>query len=195
MIFRTSLVTILLCTAGGAIHAQEVGDTSVGIGSTNFGLALQGEYIAAPQVGVRGMLMGGFNIDDTFEVDEGTIDGEASIGGAAVLADYYPLANPWRISGGLFFSNTEVTGEVSDSGITYDGEITLANEIAPLITTGFNAAIAPGWTLSGDVGFIVSSLEVSSDDAAAADEVDDLNEQLEDIPVLPFVGFAVSYSF
>lgn len=197
MIIRSLVTTMALGSLAGAVSAQGVGEISAGVGVTNFGLSLQGEYKASPQVGVRGMLMGGFNLDDEFDVDDASVDGDASLGGVAVVADYYPLSNPWRVSGGLFFSTSEVTGEVTDGLLTYEGEITFQNDIAPMITTGFNAEIATGWSLSGDVGVIISSLEVSSDDAdpAVQQEIDDLNDDLEDLPVFPFVGIAVSYSY
>ena len=197
MIFKTLLAATAIGAAATASAAQDFSDLSVGVGVTNFGLSLEAEWDVSPQMGVRGMLMGGFSLDDEFDVDGETVDGEADLGGFAVVADYYPLANPWRVSGGLFFSNSEVTGEVSDEGITYDGEIKFKNEVAPLITTGFSTEVAQGWSVSGDIGVIVSSLEVSSDDTTdiVQDDIAELNDDLEDVPVLPFIGFAVSYSY
>ena len=197
MNFKTIIAATTLCTFGAAATAQDVGDVSAGVGITNFGLSLEGEYMAAPQIGIRGMIMGGLSLDDEFELDEATVDGEANFGGFALIGDYYPFANPWRISGGLFFSTSEITGDVTDGLTTYEGENGLTNGIAPLITTGFSAEIAPGWSLSGDLGVIISSLEVSSDDAdpLVQADIDELNSDLEDIPVLPFFGVAVSYSY
>lgn len=197
MNIRTLIAAAVVSTVGAMAAAQDIGEASAGIGLTNYGLSLEGEYTVTPQIGLRGMLIGGFSIEDEFELDEATVDGEASFGGFALIGDYYPLSNPWRISGGLFFSNNDITGDVTDGLITYEGEIVFTNEVAPMITTGFSTQIAPGWSLSGDLGFIVSSLEVSSDDAdpLVQADIDELNDDLEDIPVLPFVGFAVSYAF
>ena len=197
MTLKLTMAAMAAACLGTVAQAQDIGEISVGVGVTNFGFSLQGEADVAPQVAVRGMIMGGFNIDDTFEVDDAEVDGDAELGGVAILADYYPLSNPWRVSGGLFFSTTEISGEVTDGLLTYDGEVALTNEIAPMITTGFNTDIAPGWALSGDIGVIISSLEVSSDDddADVQDEIDELNSDLEDLPVLPFIGFAVSYTY
>lgn len=197
MNFKTMLAATVLGTCATVATAQDLNELSVGVGVTNFGLSLEGEYAVSPQIGVRGMLMGGFSIDDQFDVDEATVDGEADFGGLAIVGDYYPLSNSWRISGGLFFSNTDVTGEVTDEGTTYDGEIAFKNDVAPLITTGFSTEIAQGWSVSGDVGVIISSLEVSSDDTTGTvqDDIAELNNDLEDIPVFPFIGFAVSYSY
>ncbi|MEL7181043.1 MAG: hypothetical protein AAFN63_14530 [Pseudomonadota bacterium] len=197
MTLKLTMAAMAAACLSTVAQAQNIGEISVGVGVTNFGFSLQGEYDVAPQVAVRGMIMGGFSIDDTFEVDDAEVDGDAELGGVAILADYYPLSNPWRVSGGLFFSTTEISGDVTDGLLTYEGEVALTNEIAPMITTGFNTDIAPGWALSGDIGMIISSLEVSSDDddADVQDEIDELNSDLEDLPVLPFIGFAVSYTY
>ena len=84
-----------------------------------------------------------------------------------------------------------------DGLLIYDGEVALKNEVAPMITTGFNTKIAPGWSLSGDLGVIVSSLEVSSDDPSTdvLDDISFLIDDLEYLPVLPFFVFAVCYTF
>ncbi|MDP5086371.1 MAG: hypothetical protein NWQ23_13195 [Yoonia sp.] len=197
MNLKTLLTATALCTFGAMASAQDMGELSVGVGVTNFGYSLEGEYSISPTLSVRGMIMGGFSINDEIEVEDETVDGEANLGGLALLADYYPFANPWRVSGGLFFSNSDVTGTFDSGSGTYEGEIAFENEVAPLITTGFSAEIAQGWSISGDIGVIVSSLEASSDDATPAvqADIDDINADLSDIPVFPFIGFAVSYTY
>ncbi|MEM6312106.1 MAG: hypothetical protein AAF754_18925 [Pseudomonadota bacterium] len=192
-LIAASVVTVVATTA----TSQTVNDVSVGFGSTNFGIALEGEYTISPQVGVRGLLMGGLTLEDEFEVEDATVDGEAEFGGLAVIGDYYPLANAWRISGGIFISNTEITGDVNDEGLEYEGTVEFANPVAPMITTGFSTEVAPGWSVSGDIGVIFSSLEVSSDedDPVVQDDINELNSDLEDVPLFPFVAIGVSYAF
>ena len=176
--------------------AQEIGDTFFGVGVTNFGLALQGEYTVNPNLNIRGAIMGGLSLDDEFEVEDYTVDGTADFGGLSIVADYYPFENAWRISGGLFFSNSEITGDFTGPE-DFDGKVKFANEVAPLITTGFRTELASGWALSGDIGVIISPLEASSSDTSTAvqDEIDALNDDIEDIPVFPYIGTAVSYRF
>lgn len=197
MLFRALIAAAALTTFATTALSQNAGDVAVGVGTTNFGLSLEGEYTINPQIGIRGLIMGGLTIEDEFEVDEATVDGEAEFGGLALVGDYYPLGNAWRISGGLFISNTEVSGLVDDEGLEYEGTVEFANSVAPIITTGFSTSFADGWSVSGDLGVIFSSLEVSSDDnnPAVQAEVDELNDELEDIFVYPFVGVAVSYTF
>ncbi|WP_234417057.1 hypothetical protein [Loktanella sp. Alg231-35] len=185
-----------LTLTGTLLQAQQVGDTAVGAGLNTFGPSLHGEYRAAPNLGVRGMIMGGINESETFDIEDYEVDGKAEIGGVAVFADYYPLVNAWRVSGGLLLSNTEISGDFVGPE-SFEGEIALKNDIAPVITTGFNTEFAPGWSFSGDIGVVISSLEASSDstDTAVQDEIDSLNDDLSDLPVLPYAGIAVSYRF
>jgi hypothetical protein len=197
MNFRTAILATTLLTTASFATAQDAGDVSVGLGLTNFGLSLEGEYAISPQASVRAMIMGGINLEGEFDVDEGTVDGETNLGGFAVLGDYYPLANAWRVSGGMFISNTDISGTVSSGGETFDGSIELANSVAPMLTTGFSAEIADGWAFTGDIGVIFSSLEASGEGLSPAEqaEIDDINAALEDVPVVPFLGLAVSYSY
>jgi len=192
----------ILAFASTTAAAQEAGDISVGLGVTNFGLSLEGEYTINTDIAVRGMLMGGFSFEGDFDFDDTPVDGEASLGGVALMVDYYPLSNPLRISGGVFFSSSKVSGEftneISPGNIeTYNGEIGLKRELAPMIAVGFKTDVATGWAVSGDLGLILSSLEATSDveDGSSRADIEELNDALEDVPVFPFIGLSVSYSY
>ena len=110
MYLKTLAFASTIAIAAHAANAQEVGELSVGLGVTSMGASLEVQYGVAPSIAVRGMLMGGFSIEDEFEIEDETVDGSAEFGGVAVVADYYPFANPWRVSGGLFFSNFSISG-------------------------------------------------------------------------------------
>ncbi|MFN3662070.1 hypothetical protein [Yoonia sp.] len=191
--FAAAAASAIAATA----QAQDLSDVSFGLGVTSFGYSLHGEYEIQPNLSLRAMVMGGVKIDDTYDEDDFSVDGTLKLGGFAILADFYPFGNPWRVSGGVFFSNTELTGTFTDEGEVYDGEIGFKNDIAPMITTGFSYPFGTGWSFSGDVGVIVSSLEVSSDetDPDVRASINDANDDLSDIPVFPYIGFAISYSY
>lgn len=195
----TVLGALIACSTAATLQAQDFSDVSVGVGLTSFGYSLEGEYEIQPNIGVRAMIMGAPNLSDTYEEDSFKADGTLELGGFAVLADYYPLSNAWRLSAGLFLSNTELSGTFEDGTTVYEGKVAFENEIAPMITTGFKYPFGSGWAFSGDVGVIVSSLEISSPDAAGDPDVqasiDEANADLSDVPVFPYIGFAVSYSY
>ncbi|WP_019955800.1 hypothetical protein [Yoonia vestfoldensis] len=194
---NTISAALVACLTGAATQAQDFSDVSVGVGLTSFGYALQGEYEIQPNIGIRAIVMGAPDINDTFDDDDFTADGTLELGGFAVVGDYYPLSNAWRLSAGLFLSNTELSGTFDDEGTVYEGKVAFENEIAPMITTGFKYPFGSGWAFSGDVGVIVSSLEISSDttDEDAIDSIAEANADLSDVPVFPYIGFAVSYSY
>lgn len=197
MNMKAIFAAIAATTFAAQAQAQDFSDVSFGLGVTVFGPSLQGEYQLQPNLSMRAMIMGGLSFDDEFDFEDTVVDGSADLGGFALLADFYPLGNPWRISAGLFASNSEVTGEFDDNSTIYQGEVAFENEVAPMITTGFNYPFGSGWAFSGDVGVIVSSLEVStnSTDPEVIDSVAEANSDLSDVPVFPFIGFAVSYSY
>lgn len=196
---KKNVIFAALVAGGLAVpaQAQDFSDLSFGLGLNIFGATLHGEYALQPNLSIRAMVMGGFSFDDEFEFEDTIVDGTADLGGFAVLADFYPLANPWRVSAGLFLSNNEVKGDFDDDGVTYQGEVAFENDIAPLLTTGFSVPFASGWSFSGDVGVIVSSLEVSSNstDPDVIDSIAEANADLSDIPVFPYIGIAVSYAY
>lgn len=198
---KLSIAAAIFCLTGAMAAAQGAGEITAGVGVTNFGLSIEGEYSISPNLSARGMIMGGFNLDDSFEEDGQTVAFDAEFGGVAILADHYPLGNAWRISGGIFFSNSDATGTVESTDPLVDDyavDVAFKNEVAPLITTGAKIPFGNGWAFSGDIGVIVSSLEASSGDALDPPEqadLDDLNDTLSDVPVFPFIGLAVSYSY
>ena len=87
------LIAIAVCAMATTATAQDRGAVSAGLGVTSFGYALEGAYQLRPTLGLRGMIMGGFSIDDTFDYEGSSVNGTADLGGTAVVADYYPLAN------------------------------------------------------------------------------------------------------
>ena len=191
------LIAIAVCAMATTATAQDRGAVSAGLGVTSFGYALEGAYQLRPTLGLRGMIMGGFSIDDTFDYEDTAVDGTADLGGVAVVADYYPLANAWRMSGGLFFSNSDVSGSFTEGAVTYDGKLAFENDVAPMVTTGVRIGFGAGWGLSGDIGVIMSSLQVSSSNTnpTVQTAVNDTNADLADVPVFPFAGFTVSYAY
>ena len=87
--------------------------------------------------------MGGFSADYNDTGIDSDVEGEFNLGGLALLADYYFNRSGWRVSGGLFFSDTELsaTGTTNIDGlgdvvVTVDAEF--ENDIAPMITTAYD---------------------------------------------------------
>ncbi len=208
MTLRPLAFATILATAGASASAQDVGDVVIGGGLSTFGLNLEGAYQIDPQLRARAAFMGGFGADYEETDEDGTLEGSFDLGGFAVLADYYPMQNGWRVSGGLFLSNTELsaTGTV-DLGLTTEAATVSAdfeNDIAPMITTGYDWGFGNGWALTSEVGAVFVggvNLEFEADDPTAQAEIDDDPDVQEaisdasDVSVVPYVGIGVSFNF
>ncbi|MGJ8622797.1 MAG: hypothetical protein ACSHW1_08465 [Yoonia sp.] len=209
MKLRTLASATALTAACTIANAQDSGDISVGVGLSTFGANLEAAYQITPDLRARGALMGGLNLDFE-ESDDADIEGEFNLGGAALLADYYPLQNGWRVSGGLFFSNTDLTAtgtvETEPGPVSRSATVSaqFENEIAPMITTGYDWSFSDSWALTSELGVIFGGgidLSFETDDAAdqaAIDDDPDVQEAIADaadITVLPYLSLGVSYRF
>ena len=206
----TKFISLTLA-AGLALGAAApaLAENSVGVGVSTFGGNLEFQSRVTPSWGVRGLLMGGIDVD--YEEVDGDTDlvGNVTIGGAAVLADYYPTMSGWRVSGGLFLSNSalELVGTADVDGVgteSITAEAEFANSVAPMVTTGYVWDMASGFSLSMDAGLIYTGgidVTYTAEDPGVQDEVDadaDLQatrEDASDITLYPYVGVVASFRF
>lgn len=177
-------------------------DYSAGAGLTTFGPTIEGSYTIQPGLDVRGIgfipLSGSLSGEEV--ADDYTLDGEVETGAIAIMADYYPTGAGWRISGGLFFApNALASGVITETatGDTFSGSLEMDNSVAPIITGGYRHTFDNNVYVSGDIGVIVSGFSVESDatDAATQADIAEINAELDDLPVYPFVGISVGFSF
>ncbi|MDO6592002.1 hypothetical protein DS901_00255 [Loktanella sp. D2R18] len=189
--------------------ARDVGDTSVNLGVSTFGVNLEAAYQINPAIRVRGALMGGISLDYDENNDDGDFSGTFDLGGAAFLGDYYPGQSGWRISGGLFFSNTELslTGTTDIDGLGSQSVTATAefeNKIAPMLSTGYDLAFGRGWSFNSEIGVIFNGgidLNIIADNSAIQQDVDDDTDvqdakgDADDITVLPYIGVSLGYRF
>ncbi len=202
----------LACFATSS-HAQEAGDATVALGLSTFGANLEAGYYTNPQWRVRGALMGGYSYSETDEDGLETTEVDVQLGAVALLADYYPVASGWRVSAGLLFSNSDidalVTGDVEVNDVVYPGETLeisaeFENEIAPMITTGYDLAFGDGWSFNSELGLVMIGgidLTATASNATIQDDIDndadyqDAQDDAADLSILPYVGLNVSYQF
>lgn len=204
MILKTLLAATALTTIGAMATAQEAGDVTVGGGLSTFGLNLEGAYQIDPQWRARGVLMGGLGLDFEETEDGDTVEGDFSLGGLAALADYYPMQNGWRISGGLFLSNTELDASGQVDGDNADVTAEFSNAVAPMITTGYDWRFGDGWAFTSEIGVIFTGgidIEYTAEnpndqaDIDADPDVQDAISDAEDVNALPYLALGVSYTF
>ena len=218
-VLRATFCSFVLFVASiGLASAQTVGETTIGGGLSILGATLESAYQVAPDLRMRGVVMGGLNYSDTEEDDDGNaFDIDLSVGAAAFLVDHYPSGPGWRISGGLLVNLSdiaatgrgaetepfEINGETFDGGVV-TGEAEFANNLAPMITAGYDYDFGNDWYLSAEVGAIyIGGIETSftANSDALQDAVDDdpdfrdAQADAEDIDFLPYVSMTVSFRF
>ena len=176
--------------------AQDVGDFNAGAGLSILGPMVEGSYQVTPDLAVRGIAFGAISLTDTVDLDEYTVDGSITLNGGGLLMDYYPTNSGWRVSGGVVVTDFSLDGDFTGPE-NFVGNISLKNDIAPLLTTGYRHTFSNNMTVSGDLGVMVNGLVASSNNAdpLVQDEIDSLNADLDQIPVVPFISIMVGYTF
>lgn len=199
----------LISAAATAASAQDMGDITVGAGLSTFGANLEAAYQVNPTLRLRGALMGG--VDATYsDTDTAgvTVTGDAQLGGVALLADYYPTGGAWRLSGGVFFSNTDLTasGEVDLPTGPEAATITAAfsSDVAPMVTAGYEYRFGGGWSLNLEGGVVYTDgidVTFTATDPTAQAEIDadadvvDAISTAKDVVVWPYLSLGVTYRF
>lgn len=211
-------VLLLATTAQAQPLTDNLAGTNAGFGVSTFGLYGSVAYEVMPKLRLRGIVTG--IPDFEFEFDEedvgSDITADGGFGGFAALADYHPYAGGFRVSGGLFVSNSELdgtgTGFESD-GMRYEdarveASARFTNEVAPMLALGYVGGGLRGWGFESEIGLIgVGGVDVTLDGTSGDPSVDrefeadlremeaEANETGEMLVVYPWLSLGVTYRF
>lgn len=195
MFIKITAAALLLASAVPVV-AQDI---SAGLGLSTFGPTIEGSYAIQDNLSVRGIGFIPLSASDSgIEVDDDyTLDGEVSTGAFAVLADYYPTGQGWRISGGLLFAPDDFVTGTFTGPETFDGSFGMDRDVAAMVSGGYQYDFANGIYISGEVGAIFSGFNVESNstDAAVQADIADINADLDDVPAYPYLGVTVGFTF
>lgn len=213
MLRSITLSSALLLLAGTA-SAQDIDGAAVGFGLSTLGAYASTSYEAMPTLRARGLLTGIPGQSFTEEGDDVDYNIDLSVGGIAALADYYPNETGLRVSGGLFFSNTDIVGmaratggetiEVGDneySNASLETELSFENKVAPMLAVGYEKRFGGNWAFDAEIGAIVVggiNVDVSSDEIPMEDleaEAQQLEDDLSAVKAYPWLAIGVSYRF
>ena len=203
-----AVLSILSACEGGVAYNPDQ-PLSVGAGISTMGLVIEPNVRIAPTTGVRLPVAFG-SISTSTTIDGVDYDVEGPLGGVGVVADYYPGAGGFRVSGGLFKSNFEIDGNASGSvevgsntyvGVDLDANIKPKQSVAPYVGVGYEGDVGAGWSLSTDLGVkYIGGLEATASEAngvvSAADldaEVSSINDELSSVTILPYLKFGATY--
>jgi len=205
-----SVLMLTVLTACGAQNSRNATQpVTIGVGVGTMGLVVEPSVKTGEQTALR-MPIGIGNANTSTTVDGIDYDVSASVGGVGLMADYYPSEGPFRVSGGVFRTNLEATGRATGNvevgANSYVGvDVTTVGKpkrsFAPAVSVGFDSHVGSGWGFSSDVGVMyVGGFSATATDASGtvsqADldaEVNAINDEIDDISVLPFLKFGATY--
>ncbi|MEL6598838.1 MAG: hypothetical protein AAGK98_05910 [Pseudomonadota bacterium] len=185
-----TLAPLALLASVGSVAAQDglFEDITVGVavGAGTMGAVIEPQVRFNEYFGIRAPI--GFGqYDFEFSDSELTYDSSLTLGGAGVLADFFPLQGGLRLSGGVIATNEEidVTARADDivlDGITYgtveiDGKVSPDQPIQPVVALGYssNTSII---SLDVDVGLRFSgSWTATLDNASTGVGVDQVSDE------------------
>ncbi|MDX8350400.1 hypothetical protein SLH49_20620 [Cognatiyoonia sp. IB215446] len=196
-------------TVSSVLDPASTQEVVVAFGVSTLGANIETAYRINPNYQVRGILMGGIDADFEETDEDGDFSGNVTLGGVALMGDFYPLQSGWRVSGGLLLSNTELSGsgtaEVEGAGrVEADVSAQFSGDINPMLTTGYDLGLGRGWSLNTEAGVIFTGgidVTYTADDPALQDELDsdpelqEIVEDASDIAVYPYASVAVSFRF
>jgi len=197
-------------TTASVLDPSPMQEVVVGFGASTLGANIETAYRINPNYRVRGILMGGVDADFEETDEDGDFSGNVTLGGVAIMGDFYPLQSGWRVSGGLFISNTELSGtgtaDVEGVATSVDADVAaqFAGDITPMLTTGYDLGLGGGWSLNTEAGVIFTGgidVTFTAENPTLQAELDndpELQEIVEDaseIPVYPYASVTVSFRF
>lgn len=215
------------CVSVLSLSGQEIDSTQfelapryeAGFGTSTLGLTANAAYLVNDKFKVRGIAatFGAYEANtDDLDFDfassaSGTISG--SFHSLGLVADYDVFkSGGLQISGGLLHLGLKLDGEINgalslDSGAsantTVETSVKFNNQIAPMISAGYQQNIGDHFALFGELGavyvdgFDVDINEVGASLLPAADleaEAKKVESEL-DMPVYPFLHFGLKFRF
>ncbi len=204
---------LALCSLGA--FAQDNYSVYVQGGTEGAGIGLG--YIINQSLGVRGEI-NGINISHSFTSGANTYNANASLKSFDAYLDYFPFDNSFRLTTGLVFSDSNITGNANGSNVTINGtnytvgagqsvnaDVKFAS-VAPYLGIGFgHSPRSTGLSVFGDIGVFyanpTATLNVSPGLASTvgaaniAAEQSTLQGYANNLRFYPVAKLGVSYAF
>ncbi len=149
---------LALLLALGLNTAAHAGDLAVAVKAGTLGLGVEATTSVVPMF-INARLQGSaFNYNFTIKDTQVTYDGKLKLATVGLLADIYPFAGKFRITGGAYYNGNKLSmtgksaaGTFTFNGVTYNaaqvGNVTSTvsfNKFAPYVGLGWGDAISSG---------------------------------------------------
>lgn len=208
------MVFMATTSVAATVQADEV------YGGVGFpGITLGISRSIAPAVNLRGEYSGGLNMSRNGQRNGIDFNGNLKAQSVSILADYFPMNNGFRVTGGLSFNNTRFkldstglgTATINGKPVSLSGEFFNIEVKQPGVTPylgigyGFKPDSKSAWDFYADVGVMIGKFKSTTNtsivgkqgitqadvDAQTATVRDDVSK----LSVLPKVSLGASYRF
>lgn len=204
----------ILAVALMLLPALARADGSIGVRAGSTGLGVELAYPVSQSLGVR-LDVDGYKYDRKFTQDNIEYDGKVTLRTGAVLLDWFPLANNFRISAGGVYNGNKIllstpTQSVTINNTPYtaslDGQIDF-KKFAPYAGIGYGRPIRTGLSLTFDLGVMfqgtpTATLNGTCTGAGCATFQTDLkaqeaslNDKVKDFKYYPVATLGLAYTF
>lgn len=209
-----SITFIAAVAWSGAVQADEI------YGGVGFpGITLGISRSIAPAVSLRGEYAGGLNLSRNGQRSGIDFNGNLKAQSVSVLADYFPMDNAFRVTGGLSFNSTKFTLNSTGLGsATVNGKpVSLANNFfnievkQPGVTPylgigyGFKPDSKSAWDFYADAGVMIGKFTTTTNTSLVGQQgitqadVDaqttTVRDNVSKLSVLPKISVGASYRF
>ncbi len=214
---RFVFLLVMACLLSGSTVARDYG---MGVRAGTQGVGVEGAVKFKSWFTLRGGLYRG-SVSGDFEEGDLDYDGELTVGGAGLMADFFPMRGKFRLTAGMFSNDNEIEldatpttqieigdnpYEVDDIG-RLDGQVEFDSS-APYLGIGWGN-VADGRGRFGfvfDVGALfqgspeVSLVRTSTDPIPGIDEdieaeLQEIEDDVEDFEFWPVVSFGLAIRF
>ena len=175
------------------------------------GFQVEAAYRFRPKWAIRGFVGGALTVFGNGDVAGIDYEWRARLGGAGLVADYYPFVEGLRLSGGLLAPNARLSGfsegdfEIGDNdymNVRLDADLEPVNKVLPLLSVGYVYPLTENLRLSGDVGVIYTEGFVAGFQGQADPPIleDDLLRERRQFRgqswnAFPFLSISLGYVF
>lgn len=216
------LAALVLLSAGLSSTAMADGDFAITGGIGTMGGTVEGQFQVNDYFQFRAGA-NYLAFDEDIEVDDITYDGELDFSGFGAFVDVHPFGNSFFVTGGAYAGGKEIdlvassTVAVEIGGVVFtpaeygqlEGDVSF-DDVAPFLGLGFDTTfegsgnwgfnVLAGAALfgSGDVTLDAVGGTLSNDpilQAQLAQEIQDIENEIEDYELWPVVQVGLSYRF
>ena len=204
-------ITAAVACVASPTFADDIGSLEAGLGISTLGPTISAGYKVSEKMVVRGLYSTGLSRSATTEVNGIKYDVKGAVGGFGILADYYPFAGNFFISGGIISSNSGIdltasianktVGEALNQTGELKGRSEFKNQTAPTFALGYRLDLSDSFSLRSELGAMATggaSLTASSatiSQEAIDRELRDVEDAMTQVSMFPYISLTASYRF